>query len=76
MNLSRTPKISSLKNSDEIQDLLATGEKVYSKYGLIFFKNEFKDSNSAAAILVKKKIGNAVKRNYIKKPLNVINNKK
>ncbi len=69
MILSKTPNISSLKNKKEIQDLLASGRKVYTKYGIIFLKNIPEAVNNKAAILVKKKCGNAVKRNYIKRVL-------
>ena len=67
MNLSRTPKIGSLKNRSEIQVLLASGEKVYTKYGLIFLKDLSDSSKTNIAILVKKKTGNAVHRNYVKR---------
>ncbi len=69
MILSKTPNIISLKNKKEIQDLLASGRKVYTKYGIIFLKNLPEATDKRIAILVKKKCGNAVKRNYIKRLL-------
>lgn len=69
MILSKTPKITSLKNKSEIQDLLASGRKVYTKYGLIFLKKIPDTAENKIAILVRKKCGNAVKRNYIKRIL-------
>jgi len=67
MNLSKQPKISSLKNKSQIQDLLKSNEKVFTKYGIIFLKNDKECSDIKSAILIKKKCGNAVKRNYIKR---------
>ncbi len=69
MILSKTPNIYSLKNKKEIIDLLASGRKVYTKYGIIFLKNISEAEVTTVAILVKKKCGNAVKRNYIKRLL-------
>jgi ribonuclease P protein component len=67
MNLSKTHNIRSLKSKNEIKDLLANGEKVFTKYGLIFYQNQPATDYNAIAILIKKRCGNAVKRNYIKR---------
>lgn len=67
MNISKQPNISSLKNKVEIKDLLATGRKVFNKYGIIFVLKKTNEPNLKSAILIKKKIGNAVHRNYIKR---------
>ena len=67
MNLSKQPKIKSLKNRNEIKDLLANGRKVFNKYGIIFIKQDSSLKNNMSAVLIKKKCGNAVKRNYIKR---------
>jgi len=67
MNLSKAPKIRSLKNKNEIKDLLATGRKVFTKYGIIFYGNIISAKDAEIGILIKKKCGNAVKRNYIKR---------
>ncbi len=67
MNLSKTHNIRSLKSKNEIKDLLASGEKVFTKFGLIFYKNEPATNYNAIGILIKKRCGNAVKRNHIKR---------
>ncbi len=67
MNLSKTHNIRSLKRKNEIKDLLTNGKKVFTKYGLIFYQDQSAAEYNAIAILIKKKCGNAVKRNYIKR---------
>ncbi len=67
MNLSKTHNIRSLKSKNEIKDLLANGQKVFTKYGLLFYKRHPETEYNAIGILIKKKCGNAVKRNYIKR---------
>ena len=67
MNLSKTLNIVSLSNKDEIQHILLKGQKVYTKFGLLFLYKDNNDTLSKIGIFVKKKSGNAVKRNYIKR---------
>ena len=63
-------KISSLKKSEDFKNLL-TGKKVSNKYLTIFYKSiSIKNSkNLNISFVTKKKIGNAVKRNKIKRRL-------
>ena len=67
MNLSKKHNIRTISRKDEIRQILENGKKIYTKYGPIFlyFSNEVKIKK--AAVLIKKKIGSAVKRNYIKR---------
>ena len=67
MNLSKTPKIKSLKKRDEIKDILSSGRNIRTKYGPIFLKRKPNEKSIYIGILIKKKCGNAVKRNYIKR---------
>tara|TARA_B100000700_G_C14643931_1_gene668752 strand:- start:4 stop:345 length:342 start_codon:yes stop_codon:yes gene_type:complete len=68
-------KISSLKKSEDFKNLL-TGKKVSNKYLTIFYKSiSIKNSNNLnISFVTKKKIGNAVKRNKIKRRLKNIMN--
>ena len=63
-------KISSLKRSEDFKNLLS-GKRVSNKYLTIFFKSISLKSNKNLNIsfVTKKKIGNAVKRNKIKRRL-------
>ncbi len=63
-------KISSLKKSEDFKNLL-NGKKISNKYLTIFFKSiSFKSNkNLNISFVTKKKIGNAVKRNKIKRRL-------
>ena len=67
MNLSKTPKIKSLKQKDEITDILSSGKTIRTKYGPVFFKRIPDEKNNYIGILIKKKCGNSVKRNRIKR---------
>jgi ribonuclease P protein component len=67
MNISKTLNIVTLSNKDEIQHVLKKGQKVYTKFGLLFLYKNNDNILSKIGILVKKKSGNAVKRNYIKR---------
>ena len=67
MNISSPHNIKSLKNSSEIKDLLAHGRKVFNRYGIIFIREEKNFPDTRIAILIKKKAGNAVHRNYVKR---------
>jgi ribonuclease P protein component len=68
MNISSRHNISSLKNKDEIEIIFKQGFKVKTKYGPIFlYRATTKDDSRKVAILLKKRVGSAVKRNYIKR---------
>jgi len=68
-------KISSLSKSEDFKNLL-NGRKISNPYSTIFFKKISSKSNKFLNIsfVVKKKIGNAVKRNKIKRRLRNIMN--
>ena len=61
-------KISSLSKSEDFKNLL-NGKKISNPYSLIFFKKISSKSNKLlnVSFVAKKKIGNAVKRNKIKR---------
>ena len=63
-------KISSLSKSEDFKNLL-NGRKISNPYSTIFYKKISSKSNKFLNIsfVVKKKIGNAVKRNKIKRRL-------
>ena len=63
-------KISSLKKNKDFKSLLS-GRKINNKYLTIFFKKLSNKNNKKLNIsfVTKKKIGNAVKRNKIKRRL-------
>ena len=68
-------KIISLSKNEDFKSILA-GEKISNKYSTIFFKKisnkDYKKLN--ISFVTKKKIGNAVKRNKIKRKLRNIMN--
>jgi len=69
-------KLLSLSKNQDFKSLL-TGEKISNKYLTIFFKNLSNKSNNylnISFVCKKKKIGNAVKRNKIKRRLRNIMN--
>ena len=68
-------KISSLSRNEDFKNLLS-GRKINNQYSTIFFK-EISSKNSKflnVSFVTKKKIGNAVKRNKIKRRLRNIMN--
>ncbi len=68
-------KIASLSKNSDFKSLLS-GKKITNKYLTIFFK-KLSDKNKKKlnlAIIAKKKIGNAVKRNLIKRRIKNIMN--
>ena len=66
MNLSGLPEIRSLKSRKIIKNILDNGNKTYTRFGIFFLvKTDSEFINFA--VLVKKSIGNAVKRNYCKR---------
>ncbi len=68
-------KISSLSKSEDFKNLL-NGKRISNPYTTIFFKKISSKSNKLLNIsfVAKKKIGNAVKRNKIKRRLRNIMN--
>ena len=68
-------KISSLSKSEDFKNLL-NGRKISNPYSTIFFKKlSLKDNKLLnVSFVTKKKIGNAVKRNKIKRRLRSIMN--
>ena len=68
-------KISSLSKSEDFKDLLS-GRKISNLYSTIFFKKISSKNNNLLNIsfVTKKKIGNAIKRNKIKRRLRNIMN--
>ena len=68
-------KISSLSKSEDFKSLLK-GRKISNPYSTIFFKKISSKSNKLlnVSFVTKKKIGNAVKRNKIKRRLRNIMN--
>ena len=68
-------KIVALKKNEDFKSLLK-GKKISNKYFTIFFNKLLnKDSNNLnVSFVTKKKIGNAVKRNKIKRRLKNITN--
>jgi len=72
MNISKLHKITSLRKREEIRFVFENGRKIKTKYGLIFVLKKIEKNNKKAAILLKKNIGSAVKRNYVKRILRAI----
>lgn len=72
MNISSLHNIKTLKKRIEIKAVLDNGKKISTKYGLIFLHSDEKDVTKKAAVLLKKSVGSAVKRNYIKRILRSI----
>ena len=68
-------KISSLSKSEDFKNIL-NGKKISNPYTIIFFKKLSSKSNKLLNIsfVTKRKIGNAVKRNKIKRRLRSIVN--
>ena len=61
-------KIVALKNSEDFKKLLK-GNKLSNKYFVMFYKKllKKKSNNLNISIVTKKKLGNAVKRNFCKR---------
>ena len=68
-------KISSLSKSEDFKNLLS-GKKISNPYSTIFFKKISSKNNKLlnVSFVAKKKIGNAVRRNKIKRRLRNIMN--
>ncbi len=67
MNLFAQHKIVTIKKNTEIKELLSTGKKINTKYGVFYLGNKIKDDRINFAILIKKSVGKAVWRNYCKR---------
>ncbi len=67
MNILTGRKITTIRKKDEINQILQRGKKSKFKFGLIFLYNVRQSTDKKAAVLIKKSIGNAVRRNYIKR---------
>jgi ribonuclease P protein component len=67
MNISKTHNVSSLANRKEIRHILNKGQKLYTKFGLIFMLNIGNKNDAKVAVLVKKNTGNAIVRNRVKR---------
>ena len=67
MNLSNPLNCSIFTNKNEISVVLKNGKKIKSDIGTIYFFNDEKEQFKKVAIFVKKNIGKAFYRNYIKR---------
>ena len=67
MNLIKQLNLTSLSDKNEISVILKYGTKKETRFGPVFFYNFKKSKDSRIAILVKKSIGKAYYRNYIKR---------
>ena len=68
MNLSVLPEINIIKSKNVIKDILDNGTKIYTRFGIFFLKKNTEEKKYIA-VLIKKSIGIAVKRNYYKRIL-------
>jgi len=71
MNLSKQHKIISITDKEEITYVLSHGKRINTRFGPIFLSNIVNDSQLKFAVLLKKNIGKAFYRNYIKRLLRV-----
>jgi len=67
MNLSAQHKIFTIKKSTEIKEILSTGKKIRTKYGVFFLGKNATNNRMDFAVLIKKSTGKAVWRNYCKR---------
>ena len=68
MNISSRHNIVSLKKKEEIDHVFRKGKKYHTRYGPVFmYKSSDRDHCTRVAILLKKSVGSAVQRNYIKR---------
>lgn len=67
MSSSVLPNIVSIKKNAEIKELLEKSKKIHTRYGLIFLNKESFSDQIGFAVLIKKSVGNAVRRNYCKR---------
>lgn len=71
MNILNQPNISIINNRNEINRILKSGTKVFTKFGPVFFLSKDIDTDDSLkiAILLNKKTGKAFFRNRIKRLL-------
>jgi ribonuclease P protein component len=67
MNLRAHHKIHVIKKNSEIKQVLSQGKKIHTKYGIFFLYDRGHGETFRFAVLIKRKVGNAVKRNYCKR---------
>ena len=67
MNISSPLNCSILTNKNEISVVLKNGKKIKSEIGTIYFFSNKNEQSTKVAIFIKKNIGKAFYRNYIKR---------
>ena len=67
MNLHDHPKIVTIKKNTEIKEILSSGKRIHTQYGIFFLGKKSTDKRINFAVLIKKSVGNAVWRNYCKR---------
>jgi ribonuclease P protein component len=67
MNLSVQHNFVSIKKNDDIKKILEKGKKIPTKYGLFFVDFNQNKQDVKFAVLIKKSVGIAVRRNYCKR---------
>jgi ribonuclease P protein component len=67
MNLRDHHKIVTIKKNTEIKEILSSGKKIQTKYGIFFLGHKKTDNQINFAVLIKKSVGKAVWRNYCKR---------
>ncbi len=60
-------KTTVIKSNSEIKDILSKRNKIITKYGIFFMDVDKKNNYYKYAVLIKKQVGNSVKRNYCKR---------
>ncbi len=67
MNISKQLNYISLNSKKEIAKVFKNGKKVKSEIGPVYLFNESKSRNIKFAVLIKRDVGKACYRNYIKR---------
>lgn len=67
MNSTVRSKFFVIKNNSEIKNILSKRNKIITKYGIFFIDEDKENDFYKYAVLIKKYVGNAVKRNYCKR---------
>ena len=67
MNLRDHHKIVTIKKNTEIKEILSTGKRIHTQYGIFFIGQKRTNNRINFAVLIKKSVGNAVWRNYCKR---------